>query len=87
MAQLTDFGDGDGYGLGTMDFSGGRFSTHTLDAVGHLGDLPGYRSALAVYPAGPVSVAVLTPSTVDPSPYVAWLVAAGKLTGGVPADR
>ena len=79
---MTDFDDGDGYGLGTMDFSSGRFSHATLPAVGHLGVLPGYRTVLAVFPAGPVSVAILTPSTVDPAPYVKWLVAAGHLTGG-----
>ena len=82
VAEMTDFDDGDGYGLGTMDFSSGRFAHATLPAVGHLGVLPGYRTVLAVFPAGPVSIAILTPSTVDPSPYVKWLVAAGQLTGG-----
>jgi D-alanyl-D-alanine carboxypeptidase len=81
VAQMTDFDDGDGYGLGTMDFSSGRFAHATLKAVGHLGVLPGYRTVLAVFPAGPVSIAILTPSTVDPAPYVKWLVAAGQLTG------
>lgn len=84
VAQLTDFDDGDGYGLGTMDDSSGRFSHATLDAVGHLGVLPGYRTVLAVFPSACVSVAVLTPSAIDPAPYVKWLVAAGKLTGGQP---
>lgn len=79
---MIDFKDGDGYGLGTIDFSSGRFSSSSLDAVGHLGILPGYRTVLAVYPAGPVSVAILTPSTVDPAPYVKWLVTAGSLTPG-----
>jgi D-alanyl-D-alanine carboxypeptidase len=84
VAQMIDFADGDGYGLGTMDFSSGRFSHATLPAVGHLGVLPGYRTLLAVFPTASVSIAVLTPSTVDPAPYVKWLVAAGKLTAGTP---
>jgi D-alanyl-D-alanine carboxypeptidase len=79
VAQMTDFGDGDGYGLGTMDFASGRFSHATLEAVGHLGVLPGYRTLLAVFPASALSIAILTPSTVDPAPYVKWLVAAGNL--------
>ena len=84
VAQMTDFDDGDGYGLGTMDFSSGRFSHATLHAVGHLGVLPGYRTLLAVFPAASLSIAILTPSTVDPAPYVKWLVAAGKLPTGQP---
>ena len=84
VAQMTDFDDGDGYGLGTMDFSSGRFSHATLPAVGHLGVLPGYRTLLAVFPATALSIAILTPSTVDPAPYVKWLVAAGKLPTGQP---
>lgn len=79
VAQMTDFKDGDGYGLGTMDLSSG-FTSTSLEAVGHLGILPGYRTLLAVYPAGPVSVAILTPSTVEPSTYVERLVTAGSLT-------
>jgi D-alanyl-D-alanine carboxypeptidase len=82
VAQMTDFDDGDGYGLGTMDFSSGRFSHATLEAVGHLGVLPGYRTLLAVFPDTSVSVAILTPSTVDPSPYVKWLMVAGNLNAG-----
>ena len=70
-----------GYGLGAMDFSSGRFSHATLEAVGHLGVLPGYRTLLAVFPANALSVAILTPSTVDTAPYLRWLVAAGQLTG------
>jgi D-alanyl-D-alanine carboxypeptidase len=84
VAQMTDFDDGDGYGLGTMDFSSGRFSHATLEAVGHRGVLPGYRTLLAVFPASALSIAILTPSTVDPTPYVKWLVAAGKLPTGRP---
>ncbi len=49
--------------------------------MGHLGVLPGYRTVLAVFPASALSVAILTPSTVDPAPYVKWLVAAGSSTG------
>ena len=82
VAQMTDFDDGDGYGLGTMDFSSGRFSRATLKAVGHLGVLPGYRTLLVVFPGTATSIAILTPSTVDPTPYVKWLVAAGHLTDG-----
>lgn len=81
VKELTDVADGDGYGLGTMDFSSGQFAHATLEAVGHLGDLPGYRTVLAVFPSAAVSIAILTPSTVDPAPYVKWLVAAGRLTG------
>ena len=82
VAQMTDFDDGDGYGLGAMDFSSGRFGYATLEAVGHLGVLPGYRTLLAGFPASALSVAILTPSTVDPGPFVKWLVAAGDLTAG-----
>ena len=84
VAEMTDFDDGDGYGLGTMDFSSGLFSHATLEAVGHLGGLPGFRTLLAVFPATALSIAILTPSTVDPAPYVKWLVAAGKLPTGQP---
>lgn len=81
VAQMTDFGDGDGYGLGTLDFTGPRFSRSDIPGVGHDGDMPGYRSVLAVIPSRQASIAILTPSTVDVVPYVKWLVKAGSLMG------
>ena len=43
------------------------------------GGMPGYHSVLAVYPEHHISVAILTPSTVDVLPYVRHLVNAGSL--------
>ena len=54
VAQMTDFDNGDGYGLGTMDFSSGLFSHATLEAVGHLG-VCRIRTLLAVFPATALS--------------------------------
>lgn len=81
VAQMTDFGDGDGYGLATVDFTSprGRFARSGIEGVGHDGELPGYRSVMAVIPSRRTSVAILTPSSVDAVPYVKWLVTAGML--------
>ncbi len=83
VRQMTEDGDGDGYGLGTVDFTV-RYQRASIDGIGHAGGMPGYRSVLAVYPDRQVSVAILTPSTVDAVPFVKWLVAAGKLLGAAP---
>ena len=84
VTQMTDFGDGDGYGLGTLDFSAPRFSRSNIPGIGHDGNMPGYRSVLAVLPARQASIAILTPSTVDVVPYVKWLVKVGNLMGVEP---
>ncbi len=46
-----------------------------------MGGMPGYRSVLAVYRPQQLSVAILTPSTVDAVPFVKRLVKAGQLLG------
>jgi D-alanyl-D-alanine carboxypeptidase len=79
IAEMTDFDDGDGYGLGTRDFTAGGYARWNINAVGHDGSTVGYRSVLAVFRERHVSVAVLTPSTVDTVPYVQYLVKAGRL--------
>lgn len=79
VEQMTDFGDGDGYGLGTRDFAAGVYAKWNIDAVGHDGVTVGYRSAMAVFQAQRVSVAILTPSTTDTVPFVQYLAKAGKL--------
>lgn len=79
VAAMTDFHDGDGYGLGTRDFTAGPYARWNIDAIGHDGATIGYRSVLAVFRKPHVSVAVLTPSTVDTVPYVQYLVKAGRL--------
>jgi D-alanyl-D-alanine carboxypeptidase len=81
VAQITDFDDGDGFGLGTSDFTTSYWQRWGIDGVGHLGDeMPGYRAVLAVYPSIRLSVAVLSPSSVDTVPFVRYLVTAGSLT-------
>lgn len=79
VAQMTDFSDGDGYGLGTFDFSGDHWQAFGLDGVGHVGELPGFRSVLVVYPDQRLSIAILTPSSTQTHPLVRQLVTAGKL--------
>lgn len=83
VRQMVDFSDGDGYGLGTVDFTA-RYPKSSIDGFGHAGGMPGYRSVLAVYPDQQVSVAILTPSAVDTWPYVKWLVKVGQLLGAAP---
>ena len=81
VAQMIDFDqpDGRGYGLGTIDFTGPRWFQWHIEGYGMRGGMPGYRSVLAVYPEHHLSVAILTPSTVDVLPYVRYLVNAGLL--------
>ena len=82
VAQMTDFEDDDGFGLGTVDFTPSYRQRWGIDGVGHLGDeMPGYRAVLAVYPALRLSVAILSPSAVDTVPFVRYLVTAGSLSG------
>ena len=70
IKQMTDFADGDGYGLGTRDYTAGGYVRWNIDAVGHDGSTIGYRSVMAVFEAERVSVAILTPSTTEVVPYV-----------------
>jgi len=77
--QLTDFQDGDGYGLGTIDIRALENGRWDFDAVGHTGETVGYRSVLVTIPEAKVSVAILTPSTVEVLPLVKRLAAAGSL--------
>ncbi len=80
VAQMTDFSDGDGYGLGTWDFNAlanGRWGN--VAVVGHTGASVGYRSVMAVFRDARVSVAILTPSAVEVLPLVLPLVTAGSL--------
>ncbi len=84
VAQMTDFNDGDGYGLGTFDFTSGLLSRSNIEGVGHDGILPGYRTVMAVIPSHQLAIAILSPSTVETVPYVKWLVKSGMLNGGTP---
>jgi len=79
VEQMTDFSDGDGYGLGTFDFSADYWQNFGLDGVGHVGEIPGFRSVLVVYPERQLSIAILTPSTVQAHPLVRQLITAGSL--------
>lgn len=82
VAQMIDFDQGDDvgrYGLGTIDFTSPRWFRWHIEGYGMRGAMPGYRSVLAVYPEHHLSVAILTPSTVDVLPYVRCLVNAGSL--------
>ena len=79
VAQMTDFTDGDGYGLGTRDYTARGYVRWNIDAVGHDGSTIGYRTVMAVFEAEQVSVAILTPSTTEVVPYVQYLVKAGAL--------
>ncbi len=78
VAQLTDF-DEDGYGLATVDFTNQQWFKWIIDGYGVPGGVPGYRSALAVYPDQQLSIAILVPSGAEALPYVHDLVAAGHL--------
>ena len=82
VAQMIDFDQGDddaGYGLGTIDFTSPHWFQWHIEGHGMRGGMPGYHSVLAVYPEHHLSVAILTPSTVDVMPYVRYLVNAGSL--------
>ena len=78
VAQLTDFGK-DGYGLATVDFTNDQWFKWNIDGYGIPGGVPGYRSALVVYPDHQVSIAILIPSGAEALPYVHYLVNAGQL--------
>jgi len=81
VAQMVDFDQPDGhrYGLGTIDFTNPHYFQWHIEGYGIRGGIPGYRSVLAVYPEHHMSIAILTPSTVDVLPYVRYLVNAGSL--------
>lgn len=81
VAQLTDFDQdvGAGYGLATVDFTQPFFFRWGLEGYGIPTGTVGYRSVLAIYPEDQLSVAILTPSTVDVIPYVRHLINAGQL--------
>lgn len=76
LKEMLDVRDGDGYGLGLMDFTS---PPANLEAVGHEGELVGYRSALVAFDKDQLSVALLTPSTTRTLPLVQLLVKAGHL--------
>jgi CubicO group peptidase (beta-lactamase class C family) len=76
LKEMLDVSDGDGYGLGLMDFADSRFN---ITAVGHEGEIVGYRSILAVFDKDQLSVALLTPSTTPTLPLVQYLIKAGHL--------
>ena len=73
VEQMADFSDGDGYGLGTFDYTNDHWYTSHVNGFGHHGVTSGYRTVLAVYPAEEMSIAILTPSNVEPLPYVRFL--------------
>ena len=80
VAQMTDFSDGDGYGLGTFDFTADFWFSANIDGYGHVGEMPGYNTVVAVYPERETSIAILTSSAAEPVNYVrllAKLVAPG----------
>jgi D-alanyl-D-alanine carboxypeptidase len=81
VAQMLDFDQPDGkrFGLGTIDFTAPNWTQWHIEGYGMRGGMPGYRSVLAVYPEQHMSIAILTPSTVDVLPYVRYLVSAGSL--------
>ena len=81
VAQMLDFDQPDGhrYGLATIDFTNPHYFQWHIEGYGMRGGMPGYRSVLAVYPERHMSIAILTPSTVDVLPYVRYLVNAGSL--------
>lgn len=78
VAQMTDFTDGDGYGLGTWDLNAVGNGRWNVDGVGHTGESVGYRSVMAVFRDAKVSVAIMTPSEVEVLPLVQYLVKAGS---------
>jgi CubicO group peptidase (beta-lactamase class C family) len=78
VAQLTDFDD-DGHGLATVDFTDSQWFKWNIDGYGIPGGVPGYRSALVVYPQKQLSIAILVPSGAEALPYVHYLVNAGRL--------
>lgn len=73
VAQMTDFTDGDGYGLGTFDFTDESWFTTNIDGYGHVGEMPGFNTVVAVYPKRETSIAILTPSNAEPANYVRLL--------------
>jgi len=79
VAAMTDFTEDGHYGLGTTNFADSYWQNFGMDGVGHIGGIPGYRSVLAVYPEQQLSIAILSPSTVDTHPFVRQLVTAAKL--------
>jgi hypothetical protein len=50
-----------------------------VEVVGHLGELPGYRTVLAVLPEQRVSIAILTTGSAEVWPYVPLLAKAAGL--------
>lgn len=76
LKEMLHVSDGDSYGLGLMDFSESPFN---INAVGHEGEIVGYRSVLVSFKRDQLSVALLTPSTTRTLPLVQYLVKAGHL--------
>ncbi|CAN7161891.1 serine hydrolase domain-containing protein [Knoellia sp. LjRoot47] len=77
--QMTDFSDGDGYGLGTFDFTADYWQNFGMDGFGHVGEIDGFRTVLVVLPEHQLSIAILSPSSTQTHPLVRQLVAAGSL--------
>lgn len=68
-----------GYGLGTWQVDDGRWG---VEVVGHLGELPGYRTVLAVLPEHRVSIVVFTTGSALVTPYASLLARASGLLPG-----
>ncbi len=64
------------YGLGTWRVGDNRWG---VEVVGHLGELPGYRTVLAVLPEQRVSIAIFTTGSAETAPFVPLLAKAGGL--------
>ncbi|HYN65285.1 MAG TPA: serine hydrolase [Ornithinibacter sp.] len=64
------------YGLGTWRVGDDRWG---VEVVGHLGELPGYRTVLAVLPEHRVSIAIFTTGSAETAPYVPLLAKAAGL--------
>lgn len=75
---------GDGwYGLGTWRVGDNRWG---VEVVGHLGELPGYRTVLAVLPEQRVSIAIIfTTGSAETAPYVPLLAKAAGLLPAPPS--
>ena len=76
---MTDFSDGDGYGLRTFDFGADYWQNFGLEGVGHVGEIPGFRTVLVVDPERQLSIAILSPSSTATHPLVRQLIRAGSL--------
>ena len=53
-----------------------------MEVVGHLGELPGYRTVLAVLPEQRVSIVIFTTGSALVTPYASMLARASGLLPG-----